>query len=331
MQRLICSIKDILQRLKLTRVPFLGQFLLTRDRLPEMVIIMVDGGFASVLLKYAMGLWFEKKWDIPVKYDVSWFQKCSMDMDGICSRKFQLKEVFPWIKFDEASVEEIKVYRTWFRYKNRSLFKYAEKDFSIRRPLYLDGYYASWQYLSFVRDDLIRLLKWEDIKLDTPNRIKRDEIRAKEVSVALHIRRGDFVKLGLCFITADYYVSAIDYIRKCSQGRKLSLYIFSNGFDWVRNELIPLLSDEYDLVEINDNDSGYFDLYLMSQCYHQIISNSWLGFFAAYLNQHAARTIIVPDKINIKGSHMDDAYGMPGWIRLSGETGQFVGIHRGGC
>jgi len=331
LKQLKIGFKDCSQRVLLPLSTFIGRRFLAKRGLSEMVIVKVDGGFASVLMKYAMGVWFEKKWQIPVKYDLSWFKTCSMDMDGICARKFQLKKVFPLIKFDVASEEEVKVYRTWFRYKNRSLFKYAERDFAIRRPLYLDGYYASWRYLSFVRDDLIRLLKWDEMKLDTPNRLKRDEIRTKEVSVAVHIRRGDFVNLGLCFITADYYIAAIEHIRKRCQEKKITLYLFSNGFDWVRQELIPRLSDEYDIVDINDNDSGYNDLFLMSQCDHQIITNSGLGYFAAFFKRKAEGMVIVPDKITTKEKYKEDLYGMPGWIRLSSETGDFVGIHGEGA
>jgi len=327
LKRVVNISKDYLQRLKLKVTGFFGCFLLAQRGLPKSVIIMVDGGFASVLLKYVMGLWFEKKWGWQVKYDLGWFEKCSMDMDGVYSRKFQFKTVFPGVQFEEASPEEITVYKRWFRYKNRVLFKYSGEDFLTPRPLYLDGYYANWRYLSFVREDFMQKLNFGVLELDSLNRLKVDTIRKKKVSVALHIRRGDFVNLGLCFITIDYYLAAIEYIRERVQDHELSMFIFSNGFDWVKTELLPRLKDDYDLVDINDNDSGYYDLYLMSQCHHQIISNSWLGFFAAYLNTHIDGMIVVPDRISNKDSVSEDAYGMPGWIRLSGETGQYVGIH----
>jgi hypothetical protein len=63
------------------------------------IVIMVDGGFCSVLTKYAMGRCFEKISGRNVKYDLSWYDQQGMDCDGKFSRNFEILNVFPNINF----------------------------------------------------------------------------------------------------------------------------------------------------------------------------------------------------------------------------------------
>lgn len=73
----------------------------------------------------------------------------------------------------------------------------------------------------------------------------------------------------------------IDYINKClkyfnDKFNNVKFYIFSNNFNYVKNNIVPLLEDKYkyDLIE---NNKEYIDFYLMAKCKHQI---STLGKFA---------------------------------------------------
>ena len=80
----------------------------------------------------------------------------------------------------------------------------------------------------------------------------------------------------------------------------------------------------YSFVDINDNDTVYFDLYLMSECKHQILSNSSFSFWSGYLCKNEKKMVIIPDKWTNAGKRTIDsdiANRAPGWIVLPHDGG----------
>ena len=73
--------------------------------------------------------------------------------------------------------------------------------------------------------------------------------------------------------------------------------------DWVKEKLIPLVKNKSDYlaVDINDNDKGYFDFYLISNCKYQIASE---GHFCSYahmfFNKYKNKILITPNDIDKK-------------------------------
>jgi hypothetical protein len=94
--------------------------------------------------------------------------------------------------------------------------------------------------------------------------------------------------------------------------------------NYVKQEIAPKIDKniKFTIVDSNDNDKGYFDLYLLSMCKHQILSNSSFGVIGALLNKNKDKIVIMPDKwipLNddfFKGS--DFAFRFPGWIVING-------------
>jgi hypothetical protein len=138
--------------------------------------------------------------------------------------------------------------------------------------------------------------------------------------VAVHVRRGDFEKLGNCICSPEYYLSSIEYITKKIGFEKPHIYFFSNGMDWVKEHITNKLPSniEYSFIENNDNDSGFIDLYLISQCTHQISSNSSFGIWGGLLNQNKNKIVVIPDrwyaKTNRYNLGSEEAHHFPDWV-----------------
>lgn len=162
-------------------------------------------------------------------------------------------------------------------------FKYSENRFAV-------FYNDFWQSKMFLpKGDWI---KFQEMPLNENNtKTVNDIMRCN--SVALHIRRGDYLKAGcselftnLC--ETDYYKTSIDFIKK--QVQNPSFYVFSNDIDWCRNNL-DIENCTY--VDWNTGNDSVYDMYLMSKCKYVIIANSTFSFWGAYLNKRA-KIVIYP-------------------------------------
>ncbi len=293
-------------------------------------IIWVDGGFCSVVTKYAIGKCIEKKLGMKVKYDLTWFKTCGMDCDNKYKRSFELLNVFPDLDFEIATDEEISFFRKYFYFKNEYPFIYCDELFSEKRNMYVDGGFDHWRYWEFIREELLQSLDFESLKLNEANQKVLEQIKDEEEPVAVHVRRGDYVNLDFFHkLPPEYFVLAINHIKEKLAPKKPHFFFFSNGMDWVKEKIVTQLPEDisYTFVEVNDNDTGYFDLYLISKCKHQIASNSAFGYWGGVFNKYKDKIVIIPEKCLVTDDklieNIDEARNVPGWLVMS-DDGKIV-------
>jgi len=143
---------------------------------------------------------------------------------------------------------------------------------------------------------------------------KSKQIKNKN-SVAIHVRRGDYIsnpivnqQFGIC--SAEYYENAIrDILLKVEMPE---FFVFSDDISWCKDNLnVKDINIQY-ITGFKD----YEDLILISQCKHQIISNSTFGWWGAWLNQNPFKIVIAP-KIWYIDPTLDTSMLIPTeWIRL---------------
>lgn len=161
---------------------------------------------------------------------------------------------------------------------------------NIKTPAYISGAFQSEKYFLHNKD----IIK-EDLKLKHPAKGKNKEI-AEDIqnnnSIAIHVRRGDYLKIpsmGIC--TLDYYKKAINFISK--QVNNPKFYIFSNDPKWTQ-ENIKIDHPTY-YVTNNPPEKGYEDLRLMTLCDNFIIANSSFSWWGAWLSENKNKIIIRPE------------------------------------
>lgn len=182
-----------------------------------------------------------------------------------------------------SDIDQIKDFKC--RYVPISFDK--EKDVHV-----LDGFWQSPLYFDEYREDILRQFK--------PNYTLTDEnskwvklINDSKHSVSLHIRRGDYVKIGLC-LSLDYYRNAVSLI--LDKYPDSSFFVFSDDINWVSHNLkLPTLNVQY--VSHQDKTRNFDDIWLMSKCNDNIIANSSYSWWGAYLNPNNEKIVIAPQKI----------------------------------
>lgn len=161
-------------------------------------------------------------------------------------------------------------------------------------PSFLYGYYQTEKYFADIRGTLREELSPRSALTDE-NRTWRDRIEATNAA-AVHVRRGDYVEQGWSLPHA-YYRSAIEALQ--SLHGPTDLFFFSDDMGWVRDHIDRLLPDRVSPSSVHyvDNNSGEEapkDLLLMSHCRHNIIANSTLSWWGAWLNRHDKKTVLAP-------------------------------------
>lgn len=263
-----------------------------------MIIINFIGGLGNQMFQYAL---YRK------------FQLLGNVVEGdwrYCDKKDYIKLLFH-IDIPQASEEQIKKLCEWDgSYKARLRRKvfgkkktYEEEGKDTRylphilqmKDAYLNGYWQTEKYFVGIREDLLSRFIFPE-----SGNIKNEEIlqdmKSKE-SVALHIRRGDYLDSQERYdlygevCSLEYYKRGIEHFRQLCENP--FFYVFSDDIAWARENL---KGAEFVFVDWNNGKEDYYDMYLMSQCKHNIIANSSFSWWGAWLNGNEAKQVIAPQR-----------------------------------
>ena len=256
---------------------------------------MVDGGLASQITKYYIGRFIKAHHsDAIIKYDVSWFDKYGVCVDGINPRNFDLIRMFPDIDFPIATGDEIRLLKKHYCYKNPNVYGYNTQLERMDGPCYIDGYFSNWRYYL----DSTQLVIPETTWANHVNQSKLSKINLASHSVAVHVRRGDFKTAIMGVLPEDYFVNAMQYVQKKLSDVQLNFFIFTNDVAWCEDSLRPKIppSINYTIMSQEKESNAISDFCLMSKCHHQICSNSGFSYFSASFNQNLNKLVVVPDQ-----------------------------------
>lgn len=165
--------------------------------------------------------------------------------------------------------------------------EYDSDVFKIKTSTYFNGYWHNYQYFDKYYDDFIELFTPKNERCANVKNLEKEMY--SENSVSVHIRRGDYVMLGW-ELPFYYYEQAMKKISK--ELERVRFYIFSDDMIYARENIKE--TENVCFVEYSSDNRTIDDLYLMSKCKHNIVSNSTYSWWGAYLNQNKEKKIIAP-------------------------------------
>jgi len=288
-----------------------------------MFVVQLIGGLGNQMFQYALGRALSLKFGVPLKLDISAYR--TYRLHGYALSALRIVE-------DYASDEEVQMLRLAFearplverllrrimprrRWVRERGFGFDATVLETSPPAYLEGYWQSERYFKSCVEVLRREFQLR-AKLDIANSEMGKRMSECE-SVALHVRRGDYVSdpttnavHGVC--SMEYYEHAIALAN--ARLVKPSFFIFSDDLAWAKDNLRTACPSEF--VDINDPSRGYLDLHLMARCRHQIIANSTLSWWGAWLNPSATKMVIAPKRW-FRRNDMDTRDLIPdGWLTI---------------
>ena len=262
-----------------------------------MIIVRAFGGLGNQLFQYAAARSLAAKNNTNYKIDTQAFATYAL-------REFELLRVLPQLELaSEDDVAAAKPQNKFVRFANgfaphalkryyrEPHFHFDPKFFHLGKAVYLEGYFQSERYFSTIAAEL------KD-DLDLSNLVSEEvlsfakSIREKQ-SVAIHIRLGDYQNKAANeyhgTLSSDYYTAAVNYIKN-----KLGDPEFLLFSDIPQQATMLLTGINYTTVSGSVSLNHFEDLYLMSQCRHNIIANSSFSWWSAWLNNHQDKIVVAP-------------------------------------
>lgn len=108
----------------------------------------------------------------------------------------------------------------------------------------------------------------------------------KENNISLHIRRGDYLQISKILPPLDisYFDHCINKIDKYE-----NIFVFSDDLNWAKENL------KYKNIIFIDNLEDYEELWMISLCRTNIMSNSTFSWWGSFLNTNPNKVTFVPD------------------------------------
>lgn len=163
---------------------------------------------------------------------------------------------------------------------------------NLRQPHVYNGFWQSEKYFMGIEERVRKCFRFREEWLSDKTRQMAKELRESKNAISLHVRRGDYVRIGNTkTFGIEYYDAAVKMMRKKFNSGKL--VAFSDDPEWTKKNL-PY--KDMVVIDWNTGKDSWQDMYLMSQCTHNIIANSSFSWWGAWLNEHLDKQVIAPRK-----------------------------------
>ncbi|MCH8466616.1 MAG: alpha-1,2-fucosyltransferase [Roseinatronobacter sp.] len=272
-----------------------------------MVITKLIGGLGNQMFQYAAGVSLARNIGVDLRIDKNALRTYNLHQG------YQLDEIFQgdfiqateWEMFKLMGLRKFKIVKRGAEVNPKHKFK-AGYPF-IRQPThnywadfdkittsgYLAGYWQSSKYFANSEAEVRQAFSFKD-NLTGRNLEIVNKVRS-ENSVAIHIRRGDYISdpgslkfHGFC--DWNYYDKAVSIIIEKTGASKF--YIFSDEPEVARLHFQDTRS--FEIVDWNTGRSSYRDMQIMSHCRHHIIANSTFSWWGAWLADSPEQVVVAP-------------------------------------
>lgn len=258
-----------------------------------MVIVSINGQLGNQMFQYAVG-YKNQLLGHRVKYELFDYiehpNHWALDRFGITVSAATRKEVLR-LK-DEYSTIPDRIRRKILGRHPRVVSEIGRKEYFYdaevfaHKRMYIDGYWQSEKYFEDIEEEIRKLYTFPNSE-NPKNSALADELK-NGTSVSIHVRRGDYLG-GFPVMDMDYYIPAMKYFKEKYENVKF--YIFSNDLKWCRDNFI---NEDVTFIDWNTGKDSIFDMYLMTQCKHNIIANSTFSWWGAWLNTNPGHEVIAP-------------------------------------
>ncbi len=282
-----------------------------------MIVTRLSGGIGNQLFQYAAGRSLASRLGTALVLDSSWirgrhgglpgavrrYELACFDLDARLVRAERVARLPPRTRVGFKL-------RPWLPSLGRPtlhvLIEEARTEpdarfFSAPDDTYLNGLWHSERYFEAHADEVRARLAFVP-PLEGTNAELARRIEAA-VSVALHVRRGDYVtepetRAVAGVLDERWYRRALDVV--AARAGDAEVFVFSDEPEWCRANLD--LGRPATFVTGNAGPAAFEDLRLMSRCRHHVIANSTFSWWGAWLGERPGSVVVAPEPWRLDGS-----------------------------
>lgn len=185
-----------------------------------------------------------------------------------------INNIFRNIKFEDNVNFDLRI--------NEKDWSYGELEIPENKSVEFYGYFQSSKNFNGFNDEIKNLFLPTDLFVKE-SMLKFPELN-QENTLSIHIRRGD------CFQNPDIHpMPTVQYVKKCLDiiGEYSHIFMFTDDKVWVKENL-----KFENCTYIDDED--YNEIWLMSLCKNNIMSNSTFSWWGSFLNKNKDKKVIAP-------------------------------------
>lgn len=261
-----------------------------------MVIVKIGDGLGNQMYNYACGYAAAVKNGDSLLLDIS-------ECDNSDLRDYELNNFNIDFRKTISFSNKTFFHKIWKRiwrdllhhviYENKNyIFLYDERVYRKKRfrNIYLHGYWQNFQFFDFCSEDIKRQFTCAYEQDESVKAVMKALSEGNTCSI--HIRGGDIKSLN-----ADYFYRAVKLMQE--KNPDVKFIVFTNDMKKA-SECMEMWDPDmnYELVGNLGSFSDMDELFVMSSCQNQIISNSTYSWWAAYLNKNSDKTVIAPVRSN---------------------------------
>lgn len=265
-----------------------------------MISIRIRGGLGNQLFQYATAYSIAKELNEDLGLEITSYQtrqwpryeleKLKIQPDAIINPKIG-KSVLDKAIFNKIK-SRLSIGIGTNRFKETGeVTSFHSEVCNVKRNTYLNGFFQNEKYFLKYREQLLKQFR-PNFNLEAESKKWIGKVGEDE-SVAIHVRRGDYVKIG-CGIDMAYYDTAIQII--ATRIRNPHFYVFSDEIKFCEEYFSKYSDYRFDYInDIPDSENKDInEFFVMSACKNQIIANSSFSWWGAWLNNNERKTVVAP-------------------------------------
>lgn len=191
------------------------------------------------------------------------------------------------------------------QYRERQAWRYDGELLQATGSCRLRGYWQCEKYFKDYRNEILKMLS--PVYEPTASFYELLSKIRNSNSISVHVRRGDYVALGIC-LSDVYYKAAIRLMSEKVDTPEF--YVFSDDMEYAKGLFEGVDNAEIHFVKYEARNATIEDFLLMKSCLHNITANSSYSWWGAWANENKEKIVVCP-----KREPKDDFYPEE-WIKI---------------